>query len=112
MKKQFIALLFILTTAFALADPPKNIAIKYNKGSNKAKIVVNHMVSDVESHFIKEIDIMVDTALVKKIYFKRQFFINTQEIEQVLPTANSGSVIKVKAICNQYGSKTTSYTIK
>lgn len=112
MKTTLVTISLFLCSLLIKADPPANIKLNYNKKTNALDIVVKHIVDDTQQHYIKEIDINVDTLVTKKISFKKQSFLETQEYSQALPPLKKGNVIKVKAICNQYGTKTAKYIVK
>lgn len=100
----------LLIPAFALADPPKKVVLSYHAG--KLKVEAIHPVKNVKDHYIDLISIKVDGKLVKEIKPKQQSSSQEELIEVDVPEIKSGSEVKVKAICNLFGSKTETLKIK
>jgi desulfoferrodoxin (superoxide reductase-like protein) len=111
MKKLSIVLILLFFVATSLkADPPKKIVITPGE-DGKWIVVAQHPVKDVSSHYIDLITITVNKQEVKTIKFQKQSDANAQTVEVVLPQAIKGSMVKVKARCNEFGSKTATIKI-
>lgn len=85
------------------ADPAKKVILSYNDG--KLKIVAEHPVKDVTTHYIDLISIEVDGKEVKVIKPKAQSSPQAEVQELVVPEIKSGSTIQVKTRCNEFGIK-------
>lgn len=113
MKKLILtAALVALIPFFLMAHPPKKVDLTFNKENNKLKIVVTHNVSDVNTHYIKEIKISVDGKEVKTINPTKQLTPDNEIDEVSIPEIKQGSKVEVKATCNRFGSKKANIIIQ
>ena len=74
--------------------------------------MAEHPVKDVNTHYIDLINIEVDGKEVKVIKLKKQSSAEAEVEELVIPEIKSGSTVKVKTRCNQFGTKSGNLTIK
>jgi desulfoferrodoxin (superoxide reductase-like protein) len=111
MKKSVIVLsVMALSTLVVKADPARKVVLSYANG--KLKIVAEHPVSNVKTHYIDQINIEVDGKEVKVIKLKSQSSPEAAVEELALPEIKSGSTVKVKTRCNEFGTKSGKLVIK
>jgi hypothetical protein len=112
MKKVLFALLVLFSATTALkADPPKKITLTYTEQGNILKIVALHPVKNVTTHYIDLISISVDGQEVKTLKPQKQSDAQAETVAVAIPQIKKGSVVSVKARCNEFGSKTAKLKI-
>ena len=104
------AALFLFTSVLK-ADPPKKITLVYSAETKKLSIEVYHPVQKVEDHFIDMISISVDGKEVKVLKPLKQTNEKSELDVVLLPEIKAGSLVKVKARCNRFGTKSTDLKI-
>ena len=110
MNKKIIVLAVLALSPFLLkADPAKKVIISYNDG--KLKIVAEHSVKNVTTHYIDMIAIELDGKEVKVIKPKKQSSPEAEVQELVIPEIKPGCTVQVKTRCNEYGTKSAKLKI-
>jgi desulfoferrodoxin (superoxide reductase-like protein) len=104
MKKLAILLcgLLALSTA-AFAHPPSDIKIQFDDKLNTLTAVIEHPVSNPDTHYIKKIDIGLNGKEIETLTFTEQDNNAAQIVIIALPQATKGDVLSVEAYCNQSG---------
>lgn len=111
MKKNiFIIALLAITPIFVQADPAKKVQLSYSHGV--LKIVAEHPVKDVNTHYIDLIAITVDGKEVKVIKPTKQSSAEAEVVELAVPEITPSSTIKVKTRCNLFGTKSATLKLK
>ena len=95
-----------------MAHPPKKVTVTYNNETKKLNVIAIHPVKDVNDHYIKLISISVDDKEVMTIKPTKQDNNKSESVDVAVPEIVKGCKVTVKAVCNKFGSKTTSITIK
>ena len=116
MKKKILFLGLIITSLFLVisttnAHSPSNVVLDYELSTYTLNVVVEHGVSDVNTHYIKKIYIYVNDVLNHTENYTNQTYMTFQDDSFVVP-ALIGDVIRVTAICNQGGSLTNQITVQ
>ncbi len=109
-------ILLVLITFLGLsstveAHPPKKVTAKYNKESSELKIEITHSVKEATSHYIDVIIIYKNGEEISKLEPSEQTGKQKHTESVILKDLKSGDIIKVKAKCNKFGSKTAKLKI-
>ena len=104
MKKIALLLcgLLVLSTA-AFAHPPSDIKIQFDDRLNTLTAVIEHPVSNPNTHYIKKVDIGLNGKEIETLPFTKQDNNAAQIIIVALPQATKGDVLSVEAYCNLSG---------
>ncbi|MEA2101554.1 MAG: hypothetical protein U9P80_03130 [Thermodesulfobacteriota bacterium] len=96
--------------AAAYAHGPKDVELGYDLNSHTLSVTISHSASSPQKHYIKEITITKNGEFVEAHEYKSQPdpspFTYTYNVE-----AKEGDILKVKAKCNYFGSKTKKLVI-
>ena len=105
-----ILLLFVFAQT-ALAHPPSKIDITYNPATKTVTAVIWHAVSNPKTHFIKKVDIGLNSQEIGTLEFKEQENSKEQTISYTLPSVRAGDKVSVEGYCNLSGNLTKDITI-
>ncbi|MFA5167208.1 MAG: RnfABCDGE type electron transport complex subunit D [Candidatus Omnitrophota bacterium] len=94
-------LLIASTTAFA--HPPSDIKIQFDPATKLLTAVIEHHVSNPQTHYIKKVDIGLNGKEIKMLPFKKQDDNTTQTVEIMIPEAKKGDTLSVEGYCNLSG---------
>lgn len=89
-----------------LAHTPNKVDLNFNLETKILNIKVRHSIDDVKKHYINKIEVYLNDELMVVQNFKTQKDNKIQEGVYFLNDATIGNKIKVKEICNIFGSKT------
>lgn len=114
MRKQ---LLFSIIAIFVfslsvMAHAPKKITLTFDKASKTLKADILHKVKDVGDHYISDITIYVNGEEIKTSTYEKQSEKLNEIVEFQLEDVKEGDVIKLKAKCNKFGSKSSKITVE
>ena len=115
MKKFTITVLLCLIAFVPLkifGHPPSKVELNFDFQTKILNVKVSHSINDVGKHYINKIEVYLDDELMVVQNFKTQKDNKIQEALYFLNEAEAGNKIKVKAICNIFGSKTGEIVIK
>ncbi|HNY28905.1 MAG TPA: peroxiredoxin [Candidatus Sumerlaeota bacterium] len=98
-----LAVLLGMVTVTGYAHPPKSPVLSYDAASGVLTVGLTHAVSNVNKHYVKSVEILLnDQSVVKKEYTSQP-----SEKEWTLTfdvgALKAGDKIKVKATCNIFG---------
>lgn len=104
--------LFLVSCSVAFAHPPSDIIFKYDIKNKILSVGVAHSVKDPQKHFIKEINIKINS----KEWIKQEFVSQTNKDAQAASYAQvslkKGDVIEVLADCNESGKLKKTFKIE
>ncbi|MCT4639918.1 MAG: hypothetical protein N4A72_19620 [Bacteroidales bacterium] len=113
--RKFKILLVLITflglSSVTEAHPPKKVIAKYNKESAVLTIEIIHSVKEATSHYIDAIVIYKNGEEISKLKPSEQTGKEKHTETMILKDLKSGDLIKVKAKCNKFGSKTAKLKI-
>ena len=105
----FCLFLLILTTNNVSAHPPSKLNIKYIKENEVVFVNISHSVT-TDDHYIKSIEIQLNGENYDTFEYTSQPSRTSFSYNYTI-AANDGDNIKIKAICNQFGTSTRELTI-
>ncbi|MCK5300552.1 MAG: hypothetical protein KAJ21_01525, partial [Thermoplasmatales archaeon] len=105
----FCLFLLILTTNNVSAHPPLKLNIKYIKENEVVFVNISHSVT-TDNHYIKSIEIQLNGENYDTFEYTSQPSRTSFSYNYTI-AANDGDNIKIKAICNQFGTLTRELTI-
>ncbi len=91
---------------FAYAHPPEKIETAFDSNTKILYVTITHPVDDPESHFIKEVTIMLNDKEVIRHKINRQDNTLNQALSYMIPDAQSGDEISIGAYCSIEGTLT------
>ncbi|MEW6008789.1 MAG: hypothetical protein AB1629_04060 [Candidatus Omnitrophota bacterium] len=97
---------FILEEIFqseAYAHPPSDIAITFNSKTKMINAVIRHQVNNPLNHFIKRVEVYLNTKKIIEHKISRQDNNTTQTVSYLIPDAKVGDTISLEAYCNISG---------
>jgi desulfoferrodoxin (superoxide reductase-like protein) len=100
----FCLFLLILTTNNVIAHPPSKLNIEYIEENEVVFVNITHSVSN-NDHYIKAVEIHINDKIYGVYNYTNQPSETTFSYKYNTST-NDGDTIKVKAICNQFGTLT------
>lgn len=102
--------LAVAIPAPALAHPPQEIVLSYDRGRQMLEVRITHSSKDPAAHYIGKVEIRKNGQPVSVNEYKSQ---PDQPIfSQAYPVGAAGSdVIEVTATCNKFGSKRVKLTV-
>jgi desulfoferrodoxin (superoxide reductase-like protein) len=111
--KKFVAsiICLLLFTSNAIAHPPSKIEVEYHKAKNEIVVAVFHSVGTdrhqkERTHFIKEIDLLIDGEIVDSKAFNYQNNPLIVRARFSVPENEDNKKMEIKAICST-GSEST-----
>lgn len=105
----FCFILLILTNQNVSAHPPSKLNINYIKENNELFVNISHSVT-TDDHYIKSIEIQLNGENYDTYEYTSQPSRTSFSYNYTIAT-NDGDNIKVKVICNQFGTLTRELTI-
>ncbi len=104
MKKMvFLLIGLVVASTAAFAHPPSDIKIQFDDNTKTLTAVIQHRVSNPQSHFIKKVDIGLNGREVQMLPFAKQDNNATQTVKITIPEAKKGDVLSVEGYCNLSG---------
>lgn len=107
-----VSVAIILISSMASATPPNAIHAKYDLNRGELIATVQHPVSRVKDHFIREVAVYRNGTEVGRQDFKAQVSHRNQTMSPFKFTANSGDVILITTACNKNGSYQKTLIVK
>lgn len=104
--------LLVLQVEAAMAHPPSDIQLNFNKKTHILTVTVFHQVKDPTTHYIKEVDVSLNDNQIITQKFTRQTDNAKQMAQYIIPDAAANSVLKVTGTCNIRGSLDKTLTVK
>lgn len=92
------------------ATPPSEITLDYDFKTKNLHCEMNHPTRNVRKHYIRTIYVYLNDQEVDKQILNHQESASKALLDVPID-AKSGDVIRLKAICNDAGSKEVSFTI-
>lgn len=115
MKKiiiSFIAITVIfVSTSVALAHPPKNIIISWDKVQETLLVSAEHIVNDASKHYVLSMTILDGNNQLLIKQYTKQDSLNKFSDSVVLKGMKPGTKLRVQLVCNIMGSAEKSYLI-
>jgi len=99
----FAFLFVVLAFGFACAHPPTDIVISYDPTAKILKAVIYHNVANPEKHFIKKVDVSLNSKEIISQAISRQDNLATQTVSYLIPDVKLGDTLSVEAYCNIIG---------
>lgn len=114
MRKQilFSVIAIFLFSVGVMAHAPKKITLTFDKATKTLKADILHKVKDVDGHYISDIIIYVNDQEVKTSTYEKQSEKLNEVVEFQLEDVKEGDVIKLKAKCNKFGSKSSKIKVE
>jgi len=104
MKKIVLILCGLLVASTQVfAHPPSDIKIQFDPATKLLTAVIEHRVSNPNSHYIKKVDIGLNGKEIKMLPFKKQGTSTKQTITALIPEAKRGDTLSVEGYCNLSG---------
>ena len=104
MKKLVMALFFVLALyALSYAHPPSDIAISYDPATKILHAIIYHNVSTPDSHYIKKVDVGLNSKEIIEQEISRQDNNTTQTVSYLVPDAKPGDTLSIEAYCSISG---------
>jgi hypothetical protein len=107
----FIAV-FILSSQAALAHPPSDIMITFDRQTKVMQAVITHNTSNAANHFISKVDVAINGKEVIEHKISRQDNNETQTVQYLIPDVLDGDIISVEGYCSISGKLETKITVK
>lgn len=107
-----MVLFFMFSGNPAIAHPPSDIMVEYDRDSGILVVEVSHGVNDPSSHYIELISVSVDGQLYYSLEAVKQIESSVAQALFYLPGLSSGSQVEISAECSRFGSRDTSFTIE
>jgi hypothetical protein len=90
----------------AWANPPSAMKATYDAKRGELDVLVEHPVSNPETHYIKEVEVTKNGAVAQTLTFTSQSSRRNQTMPPIKFSMAPNDVVAVKAACNLWGSKT------
>lgn len=107
-----IFIIIALTPGIILAHTQTEVELNLDFETKILYVKVHHSVDNAKKHYINKIEVYLDDELMIVQNFKQQKDNKVQQVLYILLDAMEGSKIKVKGICNIFGSKTGEMVIE
>jgi len=104
--------IFLLTALAASANPPNRVFAEYDSARQELGVQVEHIVSNVHSHFIEKVIVYKNGVEVTSKSFDFQTGKREQTMIPFKLPAVTGDTIKVIATCSRGGSGSTTITVE
>ncbi len=110
-------LVFVVIMIFGLSlniysHSPTKIDLNFDNENKILKVEVYHPVLLPRNHYINKIEVYLNDNLIIVQEFDRQLTKKTQKAGYFIFEAEKDDVIKVKAICNKHGDKTSHLVVQ
>jgi len=108
------AIISVVSIAYiqpANAHPPKKVTLSFDSAQQTLSVTITHKTSFTSKHYVKSITITRNGAAVSTEEYTSQPDESPYTYTYSVP-AVAGDVIKVKAICNIFGSKKATITVE
>lgn len=93
-----------LTVALMVyAHPPFDIKISFDPATKMLEAVVFHNTSNPDSHYIEEVNVMLNGNRIISHAISREDNNQTQTVRYRIPDARDGDIISVEADCSISG---------
>ena len=106
----FTLMIFCFSPAISWADPPQDVKIEYDSGTQTLTATITHPSSFPKIHHIKTVEIKKNSSSVSSTNYETQPkevpFNYTYKL-----VAAKGDKLEVTATCNFSGSKTATITV-
>jgi hypothetical protein len=114
MKRTVTVFLFCLLVAarLAYAHPPSKMTVTFDKTTKLLTATITHEVVDPASHYIEQIEIMINGRRVLEHKISRQDNSTKQYVRYGLPDVKSGDKVAIKTYCSLSGSLTEEITVR
>ncbi len=114
MKKQilFSMVTLLILSLSAMAHAPKKIELTFNKETKTLSADIFHKVKDVEEHYISDVIIYINDVEVQSSTYEKQANKLDEKLEFKLDNVKEGDIIKLKAKCNKFGSKSSKIVVE
>ena len=114
-KNRVLVVVLLVLLAFSLktyTHPPTKIDMGFDNEEKILRVEIHHPVLLVRNHYINKIEVYLNDDLIIVQDFKLQLTKKTQKAGYFIFEAKEGDVIKVKAICNKHGDRTSSLVVQ
>lgn len=96
---------------FALADPPKDVALSYDKQTQTLTVTITHKSAFTGWHYIKQVIVKKNQETVETKNFSSQKEKESFSYAFEVP-ATENDVLEVTVACNLQGSKTATLKVE
>jgi len=94
----------------AMAHPPADMTITYDKGSQQLAVTITHQVDDTKTHYVRDVQVSVNGNVISNASYHDQPAKDTFTYTYTVPVKN-GDEVKVTANCVLAGSTSRTYTL-
>jgi hypothetical protein len=98
-----VALAACLLVMPALATPPSDVAVKYDKTTSQLAVTITHPTEDPTTHYVKRVTVDVNGRIVIDNEYKSQPTKDVFTYTYPVPV-NAGDTVRVTATCSVAGS--------
>ena len=110
MKNLFLFMFLMFMAPLAMATPPTEILLSYDKEKEVLHVEATHVSNKPEKHYLRKFIVSLNGNPQPEIYFHRQ--VDPAKFVTDIPLkAKEGDVIAVEISCSQGGVKTEELTI-
>jgi len=105
MKKITVLLMLLLAVAVtcAYAHSPSDMKITFDPGTKVLKMVIMHDVPDTVKHYIKRVNVELNSKEIINDVLSRQENNTSQTVSYTIPNAKPGDIITVYVRCSIIG---------
>lgn len=102
---------FLIVPGQALADPPQNLALRFDAKNQILTVNIAHASTFTSLHYIKRVTVMKNNQEIKKTEYTSQPDKTSFSYTYQIPAAEN-DVLEVTAACNIQGSKTATLKVE
>ncbi len=101
-----VLFMFIAEVPVSYAHPPSDMKVEFNPSTRILVLIITHPVDSPESHFVKKIEVSLNTNKVIEHKISKQDNGGSQFATYMVPDAKLGDTILVEAYCSINGKLT------
>jgi hypothetical protein len=94
----------------AMAHPPSDMTIAYDKGSQQLAVTITHQVDDPKTHYVRDVLVSVNGNVISNPTYHDQPAKDAFTYTYTIP-AKDGDTLQVTADCVLAGSTSRTYTL-
>jgi len=96
-----LALAACLLVVPALATPPSDVTVKYDKTTDQLSVTITHATLDPTTHYVKRVIVNINGKVVSDNEYQSQ---PTKDVFTYSLPVNAGDTVRVTAVCSIAGS--------
>lgn len=112
MKTIILSIIVSIISISAFAHAPRDISLRYDRKEQTLRIDVEHNVTNIEKHYIKEMYVTINNKALDTIRLRAQSRNNRERVYLSTPKLKNNDVVTVTAICNKTGELTITQKIQ